>query len=121
MADDLTAVLRTGLREAMSAGDRPMVSAFRTALATLANAEAVPSAEQSQTSEHRHVAGSVAGLGATEAARRVLSEAEQRDLIAAEVADLRRAADTRAQAGRAADADDLRRAAAALEGVIRAH
>lgn len=105
----------------MGARDRPLISAFRTALASLANAEAVPAAEPSQPVEHQHVAGSVAGVGAAEAARRVLSDVEQRTLIAREVAELRHDARAREQAGRAGDAEDLRRAAAALEQVLLAH
>lgn len=118
MTDALTALLRDRLRDAMVARDRPLVSAFRTALATLANAEAVPSGQPSSTDGDHHFAGSASGLGAAEADRRVLTAAERHDLIAGEVEELRHAAETRAAAGLANEADDLRRAADALQQAI---
>lgn len=118
MTDHLTDVLRERLRDAMVAKDRPLVSAFRTVLASIANAEAVPAADASAVTGDHHFAGSVGGVGAAEAPRRVLTVAEQRDLVAGEIEELRHAAEARAAAGLVPEADGLRRAAAALESVI---
>jgi len=117
MPDDLDTQLRAQLREAMVARDRELVSALRTVLAALANAEAVPVNEQPLTAD-QHFAGSKPGIGAAEAPRRELSPAEQRRLIAEEIADLRAAARTRAATGANVEADGLLRAAAALERLI---
>lgn len=64
--------MRAGLRAAMGR-DRVAVSALRVALAALANAEAVPVGE--------------VPAGATEVARRELTEVERRAVVAAVVAE----------------------------------
>lgn len=77
--------MRQALPEAMRARDQAAVSALRATLAALDNAEAVPVGE----AELRGVAleQSPAGAGATEAARRELSERGVVDIVRAEAAE----------------------------------
>lgn len=74
--------MRQALPEAMRARDKAAVSALRSALAALDNAEAVPV----DGSETRGLAieQSPVGVGATEAARRELSERGMADIVRAE-------------------------------------
>ena len=78
--------LRAALLEARRARDADLVAVLRVALAALENAEAVPSDS---------VAGALedapAGVGATEAERRVLSDADELALLDAEIASLEEA------------------------------
>ena len=76
-SDDLRTRLRRRLSTAVRAQDRPAVSALRSALAALDNAEAVQPGEGFQPEVSQHVAGGVAGLGAAEVERQVL-DAESR-------------------------------------------
>ena len=105
--------LRAGLLTAMRQRDAAAVSALRSALAAVENAEAVPRAEPSS------VAPAV-GLGGTEAERRDLSPAEVRDLVLAEVADRRAAAAQLEQLGRDDRARRLLREAEVLESHLAA-
>ena len=79
--------LRTGLRAALlqarRARDAETVSTLRTALAALENAEAVPTAARAGAMEQAPV-----GVGAAEAARRVLSDADELALLDEEIASL---------------------------------
>lgn len=76
--------LRRALKQSMREGDKAAVSAFRSVLSEIENAAAVtPSQGRAETSEH--VAGAATGVGATEAHRAVLTEAQQRDIAWTEV------------------------------------
>jgi len=69
--------LRTDLTAAMKARDAVAVSALRSAIAAIGNAEAVSvEAAPMPATGGPHVAGSVPGLGAGEAPRRELSDAD---------------------------------------------
>jgi hypothetical protein len=104
--------LRAALKVAMKGRDAAAVNALRTALAAIDNAEAVavpapatgaPAATAPLV--EGVIAGAAAGVGATEAARRELTEDEVVAIVAAEVAERRAAADeyrTAGQFGRAA-------------------
>src|SRR5580704_15837381 len=85
--------LQTALTHALSSRDVVAAAALRSALSAIANAEAVPPAEASfrQTSSE-HVAGAVAGLGATEAPRRELTEVDIAAIVTTEITDRRSAA-----------------------------
>lgn len=111
---DLTTSLRLALPAAMKARDKAAVSALRSALARIANAEAVPidSVPAAGPIGDRSV-----GLGAADAPRRELHESEIRALVEAEVAEQEQAADQLAASGFAAVADGLRAQAA----VLRSH
>ncbi|WP_322921181.1 GatB/YqeY domain-containing protein [Nocardioides renjunii] len=79
--------LRAALLEARRARDAGTVSALRTTLAALENAEAVPTAARAGAIEEAPV-----GVGSTEAARRVLDDADELALLESEIAALREAA-----------------------------
>lgn len=91
--------LRQALRAAMKTRDPAAASALRSALAAIANAEAVPTAVTPPPGGHPHIAGSVEGPGAAEAERRTLSEADVAGIIEAEVAERRTAAAQYERAG----------------------
>jgi hypothetical protein len=63
-SDDLRTPLRRQFSAAVREHDRPAVSALRSALAALDNAEAVPPGEDFQLEVSQHIAGGVAGVGA---------------------------------------------------------
>lgn len=78
--------LRTALLEARRARDAETVSTLRTALAALENAEAVPTEATAGALEDAPL-----GVGAAEAARRVLSDDDERAVLDAEIASLEEA------------------------------
>jgi uncharacterized protein len=77
--------MRQALPEAMRARDKAAVSALRATLAALDNAEAVPLDETESHSLALEL--SPVGAGATEAARRELSESGVADVVRAEAAE----------------------------------
>jgi uncharacterized protein len=111
--------LRAALRAAMKARDTVAVSALRSVLAAIANAEAISVSAPPRgatPSGSQHVAGSAAGLGAAEAPRRELTGADIAAIIAAEVAERRAVAGQFDSAGNAGRAARLRREAEVIEG-----
>jgi uncharacterized protein len=102
--------LRAELRTAMRDRDAVAVSALRSTLGALANATAVPGVPLSGGAD-QHVAGSVVGVGAAEAPRRELTDADAVAIVRAEIAERHAAA---AQYGASAAADRLRAEAAVL-------
>jgi uncharacterized protein len=106
--------LRAALRTALKNRDAVAVSALRSALGALGNATSVPpSAPESSGDEH--FAGSAAGLGAAEAPRRALTQADSIATIRAEIAERVSAA---APYGPGPAADRLRAEAAVLESYL---
>lgn len=92
--------LRAALKVAMKARDAAAVNALRTALAAVDNAEAVAVPATAATPLVEGViAGAAAGVGATEAPRRVLTEDEVAAIVAAEVDERRAAAGDYRDAG----------------------
>ena len=81
--------LRHELLAARRGGDRAVAATLRSTLAALANAEAVAVEDDAATVTSEYVAG--LGAGATDVPRRVVTEAEQRALVEAEIAELRQA------------------------------
>ena len=80
--------LRLALREALRARDTIAVSALRSALATIDNASAVPVGPTPAADVgSAHFAGAIQGVGAGEAERRQLSDAELEEIVRAEVAE----------------------------------
>ena len=111
--------LTTELSAAMQRRDRPVIAALRTALAALANAEAVPAhgfgaGDPSPAGASAHVAGATAGLGTTEAARQTLTPEAERALVAQERVELLSHADRLTRVCRRDEADGARRAADTL-------
>jgi uncharacterized protein YqeY len=105
--------MAAALTDAMRARDRDAVSALRSALAAVANAEAVPI----DTVPGAGAAESAAvGVGAADAPRRELGEDDVRSVLAAEVAEHDRAARHLAEVGRP---DEGRRVAAQSEVLRR--
>lgn len=96
--DEWKETLRTKLREAMRARQSHVVSALRETLAAIDNAEAaeVSAAPPVQAGV---IAGGVAGLGAGEVARRVLSAEAVRAVVERELQERREAATTYSKLG----------------------
>jgi uncharacterized protein YqeY len=111
--------LRAALPAAMKARDAAAVAALRSALAAIDNAEAADVGEApAPVINSADVAGSVVGVGAAEAPRRVLTEAEAAAIVRAEVADRLAAAHDYEQVGRLDRAERLRAEAAALGAYV---
>ena len=78
--------LRHDLRAAIKARDRTTTRALRSALSAIENAETTEVIHDPQVATgSEYIAGSTAGLGATEVERRVLSDSDVRALIQAQV------------------------------------
>jgi len=105
---DVRARMQIDLRAAMRQQDRPRVSVLRTALAALANAEAV---------EPQAVAV-LEGVYAAEAERRELTDADVRAVLHGVRDELLVAADEIRRLGRAGDAERLREQAAIIESYV---
>ena len=105
MSADLRARLASALHPAMRARDAAAVSALRSAIAAIGNAEAVPvdTVPAAGAVEHARV-----GHGAADAARRELSEVEVREVVEGEVASRVAAADHLDEVGRPDEAARLR-------------
>ncbi|PZF79266.1 hypothetical protein [Jiangella anatolica] len=114
-ADALRARLRTDLGAAMKTRHRDAVTALRTALAAIDNAEAVPTAAPPPDATSEHIGGAHAGLGAAEAARRELSLEDVRALLREQQRERRAEALRYDSLGRSDAADRLRREAETLD------
>ncbi len=102
--------MRRDLATAIKARDAVAVSALRSVLAAIANAEAVAphDSERRPPSAHPTIAGSVAGLMAGEVPRRLLTDAAVLQIVRAEVEDRLAAADVFDRAGAIARSARLR-------------
>jgi uncharacterized protein YqeY len=118
-AGNLRDRLRAALPAAMKARDTVAVAALRSALAAIDNAEAVEAAPAPPPGAgHPDLAGTVAGLGAAEAERRTLMEAQVEQIVRAEVADRLAAAQAYERAGRHERAGRLRAEAGVLSSLL---
>ena len=109
--------MRAALPAAIKARDKITVAALRSALAAIENAGAVATPDTpAPPINNGEVAGAAIGVGATEVARRVLSEAHVTEIVRGEIAERHRAAATYEQAGRHDRARVLRDEAAVLTG-----
>jgi hypothetical protein len=104
--------LREALPAAMKARDRATVSALRSTLAAIDNAEAVVVDDGVRRS--LAIEQSPVGAGAAEAERRVLTEADVERIVQAEVAEREAAATEYERVGHADRAAQLRAEARAL-------
>ncbi|MGO4443117.1 glutamyl-tRNA amidotransferase [Mycobacterium sp. 2YAF39] len=113
---------RTALREALLAArkqrDATRVSALRSALSAIDNAE-TPDAVEVDAPASTTIAGGVVGLGAAEVARRELSDAQIRRLLRAEIDERLAAMQQVTNGGRPERAARLRAEAAVLTGLLR--
>lgn len=109
--------LREALLSARKDRDDARVSALRSALSAIDNAEipddVVLDAQSSET-----IAGGVVGLGAAEVARRELSDPQIRDLVHAEIDERLTAATDYTAGGHTERAARLRAEAAVLSGLL---
>lgn len=116
---DVRARLNQALREALRGRDRAATSALRSALAAIANAEAVDaSAQRAPATGSEHFAGAAAGPGAAEAARKELTETAVQDIVRAEITDRQTAIGQYQSGGHAERADRLRAEIAVLETIL---
>jgi len=116
--DDIRTRLRRALTGALKARDADAVSALRSALSAIGNAEAVDPGEAGPgrpgASGSVHFAGAVAGLGAAEAERRHLTEAGVAAIVRAEAAEREAAASQYEHSGHAGQAAGMRQGTQAL-------
>jgi uncharacterized protein YqeY len=115
-APNLTTRLQRALTVTMKERQRPATSALRTALAAIANAEAVPGEAAGGTSGP--FAGSVAGVGATDVARRTLAEHERVAIVEDEIAAHHETAALLEAAGRVVEAVEQRLQADVLAACV---
>ena len=104
--------LRAALPAALKARDRLAVAALRSTLAAIDNAEAVD--RPAAVDRHLAIERIPVGVGAAEAARRALTEAEIERIVRAEVAEREAAAVEYERAGHRDRAEQLRGEASAL-------
>lgn len=117
--DDIRTRLRRALGDALKARDAGPVSALRSALSAIANAEAIePGPDRPAGTGSAHFAGSVAGVGAAEAERRRLTEVDVATIVREEAAEREAAAVEYERAGHAAEAARLRQGALALTAAL---
>ena len=109
--------LRAALRTAIKARDRVAVTALRSALAAIENAEAV---EVTGAAQHGLAIEQSPGLGGAEVQRRTLTEADVARIVDAEIADREAAARTYVTAGHTDRADLLLAEAAILRRYAQA-
>lgn len=86
----IRSALRSALLSAMKRRDQTAVTTYRTAMAAIDNAEAVPLTDEHKTSA---IEASPVGAGSTEVARRSLTEADLVAIVRAESTEHRAAAD----------------------------
>jgi hypothetical protein len=109
--------LRDALLAASKDRDATRISALRSALSAIDNAE-TPDGVDLDAPSSGTIAGGVFGLGAAEVARRVLSDARIRDLVHAEVDERLTAARDFTAAGHTERAAMLRAEVAVLSGLL---
>jgi uncharacterized protein YqeY len=114
-------LLRRNLNTALKARDQVAVSALRSAVAAIDNAEAVDvSSAPLRVAGNEHFAGATAGLGSGEVERCKLSEADMHAIIRAQVDERSEAAREYERLGRPDVADRLRREADVLSAYLPA-
>jgi uncharacterized protein YqeY len=111
------ATMRDALLAARKQRDATRVSALRSALSAIDNAE-TPDAAPVGTEASEAIAGAVVGLGAAEVARRELSDAQIRDLVRAEIDERLAAAEQVTSGGHTERAATLRAEAAVLTDLL---
>jgi uncharacterized protein len=129
--DAIRAGLELALRAAIKARDTVAVSALRSVLAAIANAEAVPQPGRSTTPTSvvgapsangavasQHVAGGATGLGAAEADRKTLTGDETAALVRNEITERQAAARQYEDAGHQERAARLLREAWVIQAAL---
>lgn len=113
----LQARLRADLLTARKARDATATAVLRSTLAAVANAEALPVAEAALTADGP-IAGAAVGVGATEAARRELTDDDVRAIVAAEQSERLTAATDLEAHGAGEKAEQLRAEAELLAAYL---
>jgi uncharacterized protein YqeY len=116
-ADEWRTKLRSALVAARKDRDTARVSALRSALSAIDNAE-TPDGVELDAPSSGEVAGGVVGLGAAEVTRRPLSDTHIRELVHAEIDERLTAAEEFSVGGHAERAAMLRTEAAALSDLL---
>ena len=116
---DALMLLRRALDHALRTRDPIGISALRSALSAISNAEAVSAAPGVARPTSPHIAGAAAGVYGGEARRRDLSAAEVDQIVQAEIDERLQAAGDYDRAGRAARAERLRAEASVLASALR--
>ena len=116
-ADEWRTRLRDALLSARKDRDATRTSALRSALSAIDNAE-TPDDVHVEAPSSGTIAGGVVGLGASEVARRQLSDEQIRELISAEVDERLTAADEFTAGGHPQRATTLRDEAAVLTDLL---
>jgi len=112
--------LRRDLGAAIKVRDTAAVSALRSALAAIENAEALDGALAASPGDgHPHVAGSVVGVGAADVERRVLADGEMEAIVRAELTERLSVAVQYERLGHREVVDRLRSEAAVSSGTCR--
>jgi uncharacterized protein YqeY len=109
--------LREALLSARKDRDAARVSALRSALSAIDNAE-TPDGARLEAPSSEAIAGGVVGLGAVEVARRELSDAQIRELMHAEIEERLTAARDFTAGGHTERAETLRAEAAVLSDLL---
>ena len=115
---DIRTRMRRALTAAMKARDQCAVTALRSALAAIDNAEAVDTAGGGHPTGEGRIAGAILGVGAAEAARRTLTPVETQAIVRQEVAERQTAAHAYERAGQSGPAERLRAEAEVLEAYL---
>ena len=115
----LREALRRDLARAMKARETDAVSALRTVIAAIDNAEAVQAPDEGPATTSGHIAGARPGLGAAEAARRDLTGGQQRAILRDQITGCTTEADRYEALGQHDAARRLRDQARLLTGYLR--
>jgi uncharacterized protein YqeY len=110
--------LSAALTRAMKARDQVTVTALRSTLGALANAEAVGVGTPVPGAGSSDVAGTTQGVGSTEAVRRALAGRETADLVLSEALEREEAAQGYDAAGESARAERLRAEASVIRSFL---
>jgi len=110
--------MSAALTRAMKARDQVAVSALRSTLGTLANAEAIGVGTSVAGVGSKDVAGSSSGVGSSEAVRRTLAGRETADLVLAEAVERENAAVGYEVAGQSSRAERLRAEATVIRSFL---
>jgi uncharacterized protein YqeY/uncharacterized protein YndB with AHSA1/START domain len=116
----IEAQARAALAGALRRRDTVAISALRSVLSAISNAEAVAVPPGRTAAASAHIAGAAAGLGAGEARRRSLSEAEVGEILQAEIRERLAAARDFEDRGHPDRAQRLRSEADVLTGAVKA-
>jgi uncharacterized protein YqeY len=117
-ASTLREALRRDLIVAIKTRQTDTVTALRTALAAIDNAEAVNSQGRTKTIASEYIAGASAGVGSTEATRRDLYVDDLHAILREQITERTSAADIYDEHGQTHAADRLRREANVLTKYI---